>query len=203
MTFERLRPADWVALVASFALLFTLALDWWTTPQGQEDRRIQHIQQPQGALGGEIPREVQSEAKLGAQKAERNAWQQNGGIDRVILLVLLLTAALGVASAFFRAAGKRFEPPWSPSGVTAMTAVLGALLVAYRIIQKPGLNEATVVKAGAPLAVVVLGVIAFASTVAMRAEEQGRAFREPRRPQPEPAPAAAAPAPSDKGAAAG
>jgi hypothetical protein len=199
MTFERLRPADWVALVAAIALLFTMALDWWTTPQGQEDRRIENLNQPQGALGGEIPREVQSEAKLGAQKAERNAWQQDGGIDRVILLSLLLTAGLAVASAFFRAAGRRFEPPWSPSAVTAMAAVVSALLVAYRILQKPGLNEATVVKAGAPLAVVVLGVIVLASAAGMKAEEQGRAFREPRRrPEPPPAPAA-----GDEGAAAG
>ena len=202
MTFERLRPADWVAMVAAIALLFTMALDWWTTPQGQEDRRIEKLNQPQGALGGEIPREVQSEAKLGAQKAERNAWQQDGGIDRVILLALLLTAGLAVASAFFRAAGRRFEPPWSPSGVTAMVGVVSALLVAYRILQKPGLNEATVVKAGAPLAVAVLGVIVLASAAGMKAEEQGRAFREPRR-RPEPPPAPPAPTAGDEGAATG
>src|SRR4051812_15399269 len=107
MTFERLRVADWVALVAAFALLFTLAMDWWTTPQGQEDRRIEHLQQPRGALGGEIPREVQSEAKLGGQKAERNAWQQDGGIDRVILLVLLLTAGPAGGAAGLPAGGRR------------------------------------------------------------------------------------------------
>jgi hypothetical protein len=199
MTFERLRVPDWIALVAAFALLFTMAMDWWTTPQGQEDRRIERLNQPHGALGGEIPREVQSEAKLGAQKAERNAWQQSGGIDRVILLALLVTAGLAVASAFFRAAGRRFEPPWSPSGITAWAAVLGALLVMYRILQKPGLDEATVVKAGAPLAVVVLGVIAFAAAAGMKAEQEGRAFREPRR-RPEPGPP---PASGDEGAAAG
>src|SRR4051794_19796606 len=199
MTFQRLRVADWIALLAAIALLFTMALDWWSTPQGQEARRIERLNQPKGALGGEVAREVQSEARLAAQKAERNAWQQDGGIDRVILLALLLTAGLAVAAAFFRAAGRRFEPPWTPSSITALAAVVGALLVAYRILQEPGLDEATVVRAGAPLAVAVLGVIAFASAAGMKAEEEGRAFREPRR-RPEPAPP---PAAGDKGAAAG
>src|SRR4051812_8284435 len=199
MTFQRLRVADWIALLAAIALLFTMALDWWSTPQGQEARRIERLNPPKGALGGEVAREVQSEARLAAQKAERNAWQQDAAIDRVILLALLLTAGLAVAAAFFRAAGRRFEPPWTPSSLTALAAVVAALLVAYRIIQEPGLDEATVVRAGAPLAVAVLGVIAFASAAGMKAEEEGRAFREPRRrPEPPPAPAA-----GDEGAAAG
>lgn len=180
MSFERLRLFDWVALLAAVALLFTMALDWYSTPQGQDARRLESLSQPQGALGGEISREVQDEARLAAQKAERNAWQQGGGIDRVILVALLLTAGLGVAAAFFRAAGRRFEPPWTPSSLTAIAAVITALLVAYRIVQEPGLDEATTIQAGAPLAVIVLGVLAFASGRGLRSEEQGNAFREPR-----------------------
>ena len=103
MTFERLRIADWVAFAAALALLFVMALDWYSTPMGREARRIEQQNQPHGALGGEIAREVQSEARLAADKAERNAWQADGGIDRVILVALLLTAGLGVAAAFFRA----------------------------------------------------------------------------------------------------
>ena len=181
MTFERLRLADWVALVAALALLLVMALDWYSTPMGREARRIEQQNQPHGALGGEIAREVQSEARLAAQKAERNAWQADGGIDRVILVALLLTAGLGVAAAFFRAAGRGFEPPWTPSSLTAIAAVVTALLVAYRMVQQPGLDEATTVQAGAPLALIVLGVLAFASGRGLRAEEQGHAFREPRR----------------------
>jgi hypothetical protein len=199
MTFERLRIADWVALVAALALLFVLALDWYSTPMGREARRIEQQNQPHGALGGEIAREVQSEARLAADKAERNAWQADAGIDRVILVALLLTAGLGVAAAFFRAAGRRFEPPWTPSALAALGALIGALLVAYRIIQEPGVDEVTTVQAGAPLAVAVLGALALASAIGMRAEEAGQAFREPRR-RPEPAP----PAPgTDEGAPAG
>jgi hypothetical protein len=181
VSFERLRLFDWVALLAAVALLFTMALDWYSTPQGQDARRLENLNQPQGALGGEISREVQDEARLAAQKAERNVWQQDGGIDRVILLALLITAGLGVAAAFFRAAGRRFEPPWTPSALTAIAAVITALLVAYRMVQQPGLDEATTIQAGAPLAVIVLGVLAFASGRGLRAEEQGSAFREPRR----------------------
>src|SRR3954454_802856 len=148
MTFQRLRVADWIALLAAIALLFTMALDWWSTPQGQEVRPIARLHQPKGALGRGVGREVQSEARLAAQKAERNAWQQDGGIDRVILLALLLTAGLGIAAAFFRAAGKRFEPPWTPSSITALAAVITARLVAYRTVQQPGLDEATTIQAG-------------------------------------------------------
>jgi hypothetical protein len=202
MTFERLRIADWVAFVAALALLFVMALDWYSTPMGREARRIEQQNQPHGALGGEIAREVQSEARLAADKAERNAWQADGGIDRVILVALLLTAGLGVAAAFFRAAGRRFEPPWTPSALAALGAVISALLVAYRIIQEPGPDAVTTVQAGAPLAVAVLGALALASATGMRAEEAGRAFREPRR-RPEPAAPAAPAAGTDEGAPAG
>jgi hypothetical protein len=180
MTFERLRVADWVALAAALVLLLVMALDWYSTPMGREARRIQQQNPVHGALGGDVAREVQSEAQLAAQKAERNAWQANGGIDRVILVALLLTAGLGVAAAFFRAAGRRFEPPWTPSALAALGAVICALLVAYRIIQEPGADQVTTVQAGAPLAVAVLGALAFASAAGMRAEESGTEFREPR-----------------------
>jgi hypothetical protein len=78
--------------------------------------------------------------------------------------------------------------------------VITALLVAYRIVQEPGLDEATTVQAGAPLAVIVLGVLAFASGRGLRAEEAGDAFREPR-PRTPAAPPATPPA--EKGSAAG
>jgi hypothetical protein len=180
MTFERLRPADWVAFAAALALLVVMALDWYTTPMGNEARHIEQRNQPHGALGGDVAREVQSEARQAADQAERNAWQADAGIDRVILVALLLTAGLGVAAAFFRAAGRRFEPPLTPSTLAAVAAVIGALLVAYRIIQQPGVNDVTTVQAGAPLAVAVLGALAFASAAGMRAEESGTEFREPR-----------------------
>ena len=103
----------------------------------------------------------------------------NRAIDRVILLALLVTVGLAIAAAFFRAAGRKFEPPWTPSALAALAAVVSALLVTYRIVQEPGIDEFNTVKAGAPLAVIVLGVIALAAATAMRSEEAGTAFREP------------------------
>ena len=85
-----------------------------------------------------------------------------------------------VAAAFFRAAGRRFEPPWTPSALVALGAVICAVLVAYRIIQEPGNDQVTTVQAGAPLAVAVLGALAFASAAGLRNEESGKEFREPR-----------------------
>ena len=41
VTFERLRPADWVVFVAALALLFTTAPDWYSTTRGEEARQIQ------------------------------------------------------------------------------------------------------------------------------------------------------------------
>ena len=41
MTFERLRPSDWVVFVAALALLFTTAPDWYSTTRGEEARQIQ------------------------------------------------------------------------------------------------------------------------------------------------------------------
>jgi hypothetical protein len=64
--------------------------------------------------------------------------------------------------------------------------------VLFRIIQEPGLDEATTVKIGAPLALVVLGVIAFASARSLTeepAEEPASEAAEPDEEEPlEPAP---------------
>jgi hypothetical protein len=42
--------------------------------------------------------------------------------------------------------------------------------VTYRILQEPGFDASTTVQAGAPVALVVLGVIALASALTLRAE---------------------------------
>lgn len=178
MTFLRLRLADWLAMAAALALLFAMAADWYSTKQGHEARRIEGISEPSGALGGEVEREVQKRAREAAEGEETNAWQADGAVDRLILMVLIATALLALAAGFLRAAGRRFMPPLSPSGLAAMGAALGALLVVYRMLQEPGLDDATTVESGAPLALIALAAIAYAGAVAMRAEEAGAQFRE-------------------------
>lgn len=179
MSFDRLLRADWVALAAALVLLLVMAMDWYSSASGQEARRIEAISEPSGGAGGEVERRLQEDARIIAEGEERNAWQASAAIDRLILLGLLATIALAIAAAFLRAAGRRFDPPLTPSALAGLTAVVTALLVAYRTIQEPGLDVGTTVEAGAPLALIALGTIGLAVRAAMRAEEDGSAWPEP------------------------
>ena len=87
-----------------------------------------------------------------------------------VAFVLVVAIVSSIAAAFFHAAGRRFEPERSPNAVAAWAGLLGALLVLYRILQPPGLNEAAVIKWGAPVGLVCVGVLTVASRSAMRAD---------------------------------
>lgn len=178
MNFGRLHRGDVVAALAALALLFVMALDWYSTPTGERARFREDQAQTDGASAGEPGREQKAQAQIDAENEERNAWQESGGIDRIILLGLLATFALAIATAYARAADRRFEPPFTPSAATAVVATITALLVVYRTIQEPGLDASNTVEAGAPVAVVVLAVIALAAREAMGAEEEGTAWHE-------------------------
>jgi peptidoglycan/LPS O-acetylase OafA/YrhL len=170
LTFARLRPADWVVFVAALALLFTTAFDWYSTVAGDEARRVQQEARPEeGQPSGQSQAEVERTAGALAESKEKNAWQVDGTIDRVILVCLLLTAALGVLAGFWRASGREARGP-GPYGLAGLVACVTALLVLYRIIQEPGFDELTTVKIGAPLALGVLGVYAFAAASSVREE---------------------------------
>jgi hypothetical protein len=190
MTFARLRTADWLAMVAALALLLIMAADWYSTAIGDEARNVER--NTQGNVAGEAGqdlRDANGQARIIAEGQERNAWQADGAIDRIILIVLLTAIVLALAAGFLRAAGKRFEPPLTPSALAAIAAAVGALLVTYRIIQEPGLDDVSTVKAGAPLAVIALGSILFACSRGLKHEEAGEPFRELAEPKPaEPAP---------------
>jgi hypothetical protein len=168
LTFERLRLADWVVFVAALALLFTTAPDWYSTTRGEEAREIQEqARSSEGQAPGQVEREVEEDAGVLAEAQERNAWQEDGLIDRIILIGLLATSALGVGAAFWRASG-RGSDGLGVFGLAGIAACITALLVLYRIIQEPGFDEINTVKAGAPLALGVLGVIAFACATSLR-----------------------------------
>ena len=83
MTFARLRLSDWVVFVAALALLFTTAPDWYSTTRGEEARQIQ---ERAGSSNGQVEREVEHDAGALAEGQERNAWQEDGTIDRIILI---------------------------------------------------------------------------------------------------------------------
>jgi hypothetical protein len=91
----------------------------------------------------------------------------DGTIDRVILICLLLTSALGVLAGFWRASGREARG-LGPYGLAGTMACVTAVLVLYRVLQQPGFDELTTVKIGAPLALGVLGVYAFAAATSVR-----------------------------------
>jgi Flp pilus assembly protein TadB len=168
LTFTRLRVADWVVFLAALVLLFTTAADWYSTKAGEEARRIEQSARPaEGQPSGQAEAEVEREAGAIAETKERNAWQEDGTIDRVILVCLLLTAGLGVLAGFWRASGREARR-LGPYGLAGLMACVTALLVLYRILQQPGFDELTTVQFGAPLALGVLGVFAFAAAASLR-----------------------------------
>ena len=176
MSFARLRLSDWVVFVAALALLFTTAFDWYSTEAGVEARKIEQNARPQeGEPSGQAEAEVERAAGALAESKERNAWQEDGTIDRVILIALLVTAGLGVLAAFWRASGREARG-LGPYGWAGLSACITALLVLYRILQEPGFDELTTVQIGAPLALGVLGVFAFAAATSLR--QEGRPVSE-------------------------
>jgi hypothetical protein len=162
-----------IALVGALGLLFVMAIDWYSTAQGDEARRIESItENPSGAEAGEIDRRLNEEARFVAEGEEKNAWQADGLIDRIILGLMLGAIVLAALSAITRAAGAKPKEGLGPTGLAALLATAAAVLVAYRIIQEPGLDTATNVKAGALLALLALAMIALGSAYALRQDDR-------------------------------
>jgi hypothetical protein len=174
VTFLRLSRWDWLAFAAALVLLFTMSVDWYTTKQGEECRRIERSQTSSGGADL-IGRDVRRDARECAEKREKNAWQASPFIDRVILLTLLAAIAAAVGAAFLRAADRRLGWSRTPSEIAAYAGLTGALLILYRILQPPGFNPAAVVKVGAPLSLVVVGVLAICTRSAAAAEREALA----------------------------
>ena len=162
-----------IALVGALALMLVMAMDWYSTEQGDEARRIESItEDPPGAESGEIDRRLNEDARFVAEDEEKNAFQPDALIDWILLGLMLAAIVLAALTAITRAAGARPTQGLGPGGLTALFATAAALLVAYRIIQEPGLDAGTNVKAGAPLALIALAMIALGSSAALKADAE-------------------------------
>jgi len=158
-----------IAGVAALALLFVMALDWYGTAVGDEARQAERLTEDAPQLS-----EENEDAQAIAEGEEKNAWQVDGTIDRVILGLMLASVALALLTAFTRWMGAKPTKGVGPAGLTAALATAAAVLVAYRIVQEPGLDAATHVKVGAPLALLPLAAIALGMSSALRADEAER-----------------------------
>ena len=169
-----MRRGHWVAGLGALLLLLVMAMDWYSTATGDEARRIERITEgASGAESGELDRRLNEDAAFVAEGEEKNAWQVDKLIDRVILALMLGAIVLALLTLFTRALGARAKPSGlGPAGIAAILATAAAVLVAYRIIQEPGLDAGTHVKAGAPLALIPLAMIAIGSASALRADDR-------------------------------
>lgn len=177
MTLERLTRGHVVAAVAALALLLVMAMDWYGSRQADQARDVTTSLGTGGAESGEAGRAAKEDADRIIARDEKNAWQTNALIDRVLLAVLLLTVFLPLLAAALRAEGRRFEPPWTPSAFAAISAAVAGLLVAYRIVQEPGANAATTVKIGPLLALFMLTGVALGAASAFQKEADYAAMR--------------------------
>ena len=168
-----MRRGHAIALIGALVLLLVMAMDWYSSATGDEARRIEEItDNPSGAEAGEVDRRLNEDAREVAEGEEKNAWQADAAIDRVILVLMLLAILFAVLTAIARAAGAKPTKGLGPAGAAALFAAAAAALVAYRIVQEPGLDSATNVKAGAPLALIGLAMIALGSSSAVRADDK-------------------------------
>lgn len=168
-----MRRGHAVAAAAALALLLIMAMDWYGTVSGDEARRIEALtEDSSGAAAGEVERRLNEDAREVAEQEESNAWQVDGTIDRVILVLMLAAAALTLLTVIARAAGARPTRGIGPGGLGALLGTVAAVLVAYRILQEPGFDQATTIKLGAPLGVVALAVMTLGMVSALRADAE-------------------------------
>ena len=94
----RLQRADVVAVLAALVLLVVMAMDWYSTVNAEEARRI---------AGAGAARRARWRARssgswtrrreIVGEQGERNAWQEDGAIDRVILVLPAAGLCAGAA----------------------------------------------------------------------------------------------------------
>jgi len=168
----RFTKGDALAVLAAVALLFVMATDWYSSPEGDELRRIERLAEPDDSLGPEardLGRQQQEEASQSAEAEERNAWTADGLIDRVILVALLGAVATAVALAISRLRGRSVGVPGGVRGLVLTVATVAAVLVIYRMVQEPGIDAVTTIRGGPFLALVTLGLMSLGAILTLRA----------------------------------
>jgi hypothetical protein len=165
MTFTRLGRGDLLAMVAALALLLVMATDWYSTKVGELARDNQGKILPQLNRDGQ-PKESTRQGEF-ADTQEKNAWQADALIDRLILIALVAAVGLALVAAWARAADRRVGPP-SLSALASIVGLVACMLLVYRILQPPGPNAAAVVKAGAPLGLLCVGLLTIGARVGAR-----------------------------------
>lgn len=176
MTFLRLSPGHVVAAVAALALLVIMALDWYSTAQGESFRRDESLIEEEdfepGTQAFDAQQQLSEDASIQAEEEEQTAWTASDALDRVILVLLLASIVLALAAAVLRAADRRYPPPLTPSLAAGVAAALTALLVAVRIVDVGAGEVGGAIEAGAPLALVALAAIGVGSMLASRVERE-------------------------------
>ncbi|HEX8053325.1 MAG TPA: hypothetical protein VF517_10050 [Thermoleophilaceae bacterium] len=162
-----------VAFLAALALVLAMTIDWYTTEQGEEFRRVEQVNRDREDSQRLDSEDVERAAQA-AENEERNAFQADAFIDRLILLACLAAFVAAVATAFLRSMRRRAEPPWNPSALATVAGILATLLILYRMIQPPGFNEAAVVKPGVPIALAAVGILTVAARLATLIEREER-----------------------------
>ena len=190
MRLERLTRGHIVAAVAALVLLLVMAMDWYGSHAADLAHQVNHSAQTAGPQAGEAGQAFKQDADQVIARDEKNAWQEQRTIDRLLLAFLLLSVFLPLAAAAHRAAGRRAEPPWTLSFLAAISAAIAALLLAYRILNEPGNDVTTTVKLGAPLGLLLLAIIGFGAVSAFQGEAD---WAEMRRKAATPEPAGADP----------
>src|SRR4051794_33456758 len=147
-----------------------MAMDWYGSHEADRARQVGNTTLTTGAEAGEAGRAVKQDADTVIARDEKNAWQEKRTLDRLLLVFLLLSVFLPLLAAGQRAAGRRPEPPWTPSTLAAISAAVAALLVAYRLVNAPGDDAQTTIKVGAPLALIVLVVLGYGAISAFQGE---------------------------------
>src|SRR4051812_1382103 len=105
MTFTRLGRGDLLAMIAALALLLVMALDWYSTKQAEQIRHDQGLVQP--SINRADDPKVSTQLGEAADMQEKNAWQADALIDRLILIGMVAAVALALGAAWARAADRQ------------------------------------------------------------------------------------------------